>query len=389
ALGWMCEAMLGRFLHAIDPSLRLSSLIGGEASYTFTLAAALQDLGRSIQDDRVRAAFRDERLGDVLRALQERAPDCDFLHDYESLCRRFGKTPPSWGRRPAFWRTPWEDGDAAAIHAIRSALRGEARDVREAQRESRHRRDGEESRVRTLLTTKKPEDLARFDHMLDRTRYWTQALNDRHGVVVGLLWERELIWHLGLRLTAERLTRDPADILLMRTTDLLAYARDGAAAAFTQTLAARTREYHRNRRFTAPTNIGPTVEPLPAEDHPPQSPETNPKSSAELTGVGFGSGRATGHARIVRTLTPELIEAITPTDILVVLDANAFAYTDWHSLLMLVQGVVAAARPAHHLTQVAREIGVPVIGHLGPAITRIQDGAFLHLDAAHGTIRIE
>jgi phosphohistidine swiveling domain-containing protein len=56
---------------------------------------------------------------------------------------------------------------------------------------------------------------------------------------------------------------------------------------------------------------------------------------------------------------------------------------------MVVQGVVAAARPAHHLTQVAREIGIPVIGHIGPAITHIGEGALLHLDAEHGTVRIE
>jgi phosphohistidine swiveling domain-containing protein len=232
-------------------------------------------------------------------------------------------------------------------------------------------------------------DLTRFDRMLERTRYWTQALNDRHGVAVGLLPERDLIWHLGVRLTTERLISQPVDVLLFRTTDLIAYAGDNDTTALTKTLDARRREHHRNLRFAAPTHINPEGNGPPPAVDTHQSQETYTQPIAVLAGIGFGTGHATGRARILRTLTSAELDSITPADILVVLDANAFAYTDWHSLLMIVQGVVAAARPAHHLTQVAREIGIPVIGHIGPAITRITNGAILHIDAEHGIVRIE
>jgi pyruvate,water dikinase len=231
--------------------------------------------------------------------------------------------------------------------------------------------------------------LKRFDRMLDRTRYWTQALNDRHGIVSGLVWERDLIWHLGLRLTSERLISQPADVLLLRTADLIAYADDKNATALTQAFEAHTRDYRRNLRFAAPAQIHSEAQSPPPSNDTPPPPETNTQPDAVLTGTGFGNGHATGRARILRTLTPDELDAITSADILVVLDANAFAYTDWHSLLMVVQGVVAAARPAHHLTQVAREIGIPVIGHIGPTIARITNGALLHIDATHGTVHIK
>jgi phosphohistidine swiveling domain-containing protein len=56
-------------------------------------------------------------------------------------------------------------------------------------------------------------------------------------------------------------------------------------------------------------------------------------------------------------------------------------------LLVFVKGVVASARPAHHLTQVAREIGVPVIGYV-QGIEQLFDGQVLRLDAASGRVEI-
>jgi phosphohistidine swiveling domain-containing protein len=108
-----------------------------------------------------------------------------------------------------------------------------------------------------------------------------------------------------------------------------------------------------------------------------------------LTGVGFGRGSATGRARLVRALTATLLDSLDREDVLVLLDENAFAYADWHSLLMAVKGVVSVARPAHHLTQVAREIGVPVVGHVRAGVESLREGARVHLDAERGTVRLE
>jgi phosphohistidine swiveling domain-containing protein len=92
-------------------------------------------------------------------------------------------------------------------------------------------------------------------------------------------------------------------------------------------------------------------------------------------------------ARIVHALDAATLDSFTRDDILVLLEENAFAYADWHSLLVFVKGVAATGRPAHHLMQVAREIGVPVIGHVG-GLERILDGQLLRLDAGRGTVEL-
>jgi phosphohistidine swiveling domain-containing protein len=90
----------------------------------------------------------------------------------------------------------------------------------------------------------------------------------------------------------------------------------------------------------------------------------------------------------VHALDARTLHTLTTEDILVVRDANAFAYADWHSLLMLVKGVVSTARPAHHLTQVAREIGVPVIGYVTRGLETLQDGTRIEIDAATGRVAV-
>jgi hypothetical protein len=134
------------------------------------LAAALQDLGRSVQEEEDVGVFAEESLEDVIPRLTRTLPDCDFLRRYQDLCWRFGKTPPSWRARPPFWRSFWEAGDAGAVHAIRSAMRGEARDARAVQRRARLDRDREEARVLALIAARRPADVARFERLLESTR---------------------------------------------------------------------------------------------------------------------------------------------------------------------------------------------------------------------------
>ena len=69
---------------------------------------------------------------------------------------------------------------------------------------------------------------------------------------------------------------------------------------------------------------------------------------------------------------PELLDALGPNEILVLPHEQAFHYADWHSLLTLVKGVVSPGQPSHHLAQVARECGVPVVGHVQGDLNRMQ-----------------
>ncbi len=63
-------------------------------------------------------------------------------------------------------------------------------------------------------------------------------------------------------------------------------------------------------------------------------------------------------------------------------------YADWHSLLTMVKAVVATGQPSHHLAQVARECGVPLVGHLEGDLSAIPDGAPLEVDGKTGTVQV-
>jgi phosphohistidine swiveling domain-containing protein len=387
SLGWMCEALIGRSVRAVEPGFRLENLLGGEDSYTLSLTSALQDLARSITDRTVRDVIITMRLDQVIGFLRATEADCLFLRDYEALCRRFGKTPPSWRDRPPFWRTYFDDGDAGAISTIRATLLGESRDAREAQRQARIDRGQQEERIRRTIAAARPDFVPRFDRILEWARYWTQALNDRHGVAAGLLWERELIWQVGLRFVHEGLISSPVDLLVFRREDLETYARRPNVATFKTTYEARLLEYQRNLRLRAPQVLGPNGGGERAGAHTPR--EEISGTPTVIKGVGFGRGSATGRARVIRAMSAEVLESIARDDILVVIDENAFAYADWHSLLMRVNGVVSAARPAHHLTQVAREIGVPVVGYVRSGLGHIREGCRINVDAESGLVRLD
>jgi phosphohistidine swiveling domain-containing protein len=389
ALGWLGESVLRDLLAEIDPALRTHDLIGGEESHTFAYTAALQDLAHSIAEQPVRHCFERESLEDIALALRTTLKDSDFAHGYEALCWRFGKTPPSWRDRPPFWSAHHDGGDAGTMHTIRSVLRGEARDVRHQQQSAKQERDTAEARVRTTLAHRGSILADRFDRILDCTRYWTQALNDRHGLNSGLLWEREVIWHLGTRLRDSGVLQRVQDVLLIRAGDLATFARTGDISALKRAYDSSAAEYHCYRRLTAPAMLGAgsahvTVT-TPAAT---AGVSTEHHLPGTLQGVGFGRGHVRGRAVAVRTLDAAIFDVLTGDDILVLLDENAFAYADWHSLLMLVKGVISPARPAHHLTQVAREVGVPVVGHIRGDLAAIGHHAILDVDARSGLVQI-
>jgi phosphohistidine swiveling domain-containing protein len=104
-----------------------------------------------------------------------------------------------------------------------------------------------------------------------------------------------------------------------------------------------------------------------------------------LRGTGIVRGEAQGRARRVERLDAALLDELGPDDVLVLPSEQAFAYADWHSLLTVVRGVVSVGRPAHHLTQVARECGVPIVGFL-PSVDGIEDGAEIRIDGGSGAV---
>ena len=386
-LGWMCDMLLSDFVKKVDAKFETGPLIGGGMnSYTFRVTRGLQQLGNAIHEAEVRTAFDALGLDAVLPDLRNNHPSCEFLMNFDAFCWRFGKTPLSWQDRPPFW-TAGSD-TTALMHTVRCALRGVSKNVETAQTESRVKRDEAEQALRGKLAERAPSDIPRFDKMLRWARYWGQALNDRHELAVGMLWERELIWHVGQRLRDEGLLEHAEEVLILCKEDLERFVTAGATISFRELIARRKRETQRRRRLTAPQTLGfaassaPTAGTANTADSPPAGIDG-------LIGQGIGASEATGLARHVADLSdPALLDALGPEDILVLPFEQAFHYADWHSILTLVTAVVSPGQPSHHLAQVARECGVPVIGHIKGDLTAIKDRTRLHVDASAGVVRI-
>ncbi|MCZ6683752.1 MAG: PEP-utilizing enzyme, partial [Planctomycetota bacterium] len=390
ALGWMCEAALRHFLEESGVEMDLSSILcGGTDSYTYNMAKSQQELGRSIQEPEVVDAFERLGLGEIVPHLTETSPESAFVRDFEAFCWRFGKTPPSWRGRPALWS--FGVNDVQRVSAIKNALLGNSRDVRKLHVESLKTRQANEHEIRSAISNRGSSALERFDRLLEWARYWTQALNDRHGLTAGLLWEREIVWQTGTRLHREELLEEPEDLLVLKRADVETFAKTGDRHAWADAYARCRREYRRNRRLAPPSGIGaPRQDGDAKTDSEPQAASAHRAGQDEpLAGRGFGGGSVTGRARlIVNLLDPEVLESLSGDDVLVLPHELAFHYADWHSLLTLIKGVVSPGRPSHHLAQVARECGVPLIGEVTGDLAAISEGATIHIDGTTGVIEV-
>jgi phosphohistidine swiveling domain-containing protein len=91
---------------------------------------------------------------------------------------------------------------------------------------------------------------------------------------------------------------------------------------------------------------------------------------------------------VINLLAGSVLESLGPDDILVLPHETAFHYADWHSLLAVVKAVVSPGRPSHHLAQVARECGVPLVGYISGDLEAIPEGATIHVDGSSGRVRV-
>lgn len=113
------------------------------------------------------------------------------------------------------------------------------------------------------------------------------------------------------------------------------------------------------------------------------------KESLEFKGQGFSGERIIGPARPVQDLFDiGWLDSLSSDDILILLEEHAFFYADWHSIFTMVKGVASRGRPSHHLSQVARECRVSVVGFVEGNLESIKDGAMVELNPAAGRLRV-
>lgn len=384
ALGWMCEGALRHFLESHDIEIELPDLLGGDnQSYTFQSTKGQQEVGRNIDESVVIKAFKELPLSEVVPHLRKKAPDCKFLKQLETYCWKNGKIPPSWLERPRFWSS--NEFDPQVISAIKNAWLGKGRDIEELQKASETKRTEIEHNIISTLENKRPQLSKQFKRLLEWTRYWGQALNDRHGLSIGLLQERELTWVIGNRLVNEGIIDRSEDILVFRRKDLEDFSQNSDPKILTKKYSDRLTFFRKNRR----------LKPLPTLGKKAETSETEPIASNEdfmeegiFKGQGFGGGTAVGKVKKIIKLNADTLESLHEEDILVLPYELAFHHADWHSLLTVVKAVVSPGRPSHHLAQIARECGVPLVGHISGNLDELQEGMLIQVDGTEGWVKV-
>ena len=376
-LGSMCDEALRSFLreHRIDVDTT-DLLSGGSGSHTFQVTKGQQELGRAIHEPAVKQAFEQLPLQDIVPHLLTQASGSEFTIALESFCWRFGKTPPSWLSRPPFWSAG--ANDLQVISAIKRAWLGTSQDVvaLAAASSDRRQRVEEDVRRRVPATTH-----GRLTRLIDWARYWGQALNDRHGLAAGALWERELIWQVGRRCCRENLLAEPGDVLLFRRADLERFVETNDGSRLKSLFEKRRRAYRRNARLVPPARIGKRSVGRAARQEPARATPSAADDIGTFSGRGFGGGVVTGRARIVDHLDRAVLESLTREDVLILPHELAFDHADWHSLMTMIRGVVSPGQPSHHLAQVARECGVPLVCHVTGDLTTIADAEVVRVGA--------
>ncbi len=301
----------------------------------------------------------------------------DFLETYGWRSDVFAELGhPSWREDPATALTQLKG--FLADEAARSPYARQA-----AEREARMRLEQD-------FAARLPEPARPVFHaMLPLVQQYVPVAED-HNFTIDQKYTvvtREAFLNLGRRLVQEGHVADADDIFYLTHDEIGAIADGHAPASFVATVARRRADRAAQSRLQSPPFIGTP----PPADMPPDpvatkffgvglQPSDNPKV---VTGHPASPGRATGIARIVRSL--DQAHKLTPGDILVC----QMTMPAWTPLFAQVSAVVAdSGGVLSHCAIVAREYGLPCVAGTVNGTSVIPDGARIHVNGSTGLVQV-
>jgi len=237
----------------------------------------------------------------------------------------------------------------------------------------------------------RPEKLARFDELLEASRYNLQVTEDHSYWIdqMGIATFRHFALQFAERLVEKGLLADREDVFFLYKTELrdaLANGVDMKAA-----VADRRADILKSALVVPPDHLG---EPTPALADPffvslvdkmlgllPVEPSTE---ADVINGVAASPGVFTGTAKVVRTL----VEAskLQQGDVMVC----EMTLPTWVPLFATVSAVVAdSGGVLSHCAIVAREFHLPAVVGTRVGTTAIKDGMTVTVDGSKGRVRIE
>jgi len=179
---WMiftCEEMLKQFIKEVMPSTGISDfpagLLQGLSCYSFERTIAAQALGRDTHEDFIRAAFAEQSLSQVIPFLHQHHPDCAFLRALADFYRTYGMGPPS----PDGKKNPHELDLDGVLLMIKTGILEQGVDAKTVLAEGAICRQAIGAQGRDWLRENRPDQLDRFNKLLDWAQFWMPALDNR------------------------------------------------------------------------------------------------------------------------------------------------------------------------------------------------------------------
>lgn len=215
-----------------------------------------------------------------------------------------------------------------------------------------------------------------FRWLLPRAQGWV-ALRERTKSIL-VRSARLGDWHLAAiqaRFVDLGVIRQPDDLFFLAHEEVSNVLANSLRLDLSEKVAARRREYERNRHIILPERFRGRPAPLP----PPEAGH----AGDVLRGTPVSPGRVTARARVI--LDPQADGPLLPGEILVapVTDAG------WTPLFALASGLVVDMGSAlSHGSTVAREYGLPAVVNVRQGTSRIRTGDLILVDGLAGTVTI-
>lgn len=399
---WMifnCEGLLKWFFQEVMPSAEIQNLparlLQGLSCYSVEITHAAQTLGRTVDESEVRQAFAEQPLSLVIPFLQQYHAGCTFLKTMSHFCKTYGLD------RSAFLnqQNPGDQDAEGVLLTIKMSMFSQGKDATIQLAESAARRQVVEAQVRDWLYENEPDQLERFNKLLDWAQFWTPALDNRK-------------WHYSMAVRLKELTRitkeallsegmiDTLDhIFIFSLEDWASYVVNPDAQSLRTLYEKRKHEYETNRRLEPLLFLGTPPKPEEAQASTVQVEEVEEEvpsreSKTIFQGEGIAPGRVRGIAYKMdlsrETILDEMGQLSSEHILICARDGfNAHWRRDWHAFFMMVRGLVTVqGSQLHHATQIARECGVPFINLPKDAFESLPNDQLIEIDGLAGTLTV-
>lgn len=241
--------------------------------------------------------------------------------------------------------------------------------------------------------------LRRFNALLALAQRYAMLREEQAGwFTFGWPLLRRAVLRLGDDLRTSGAIERADDVFFMTRSEAHAHLMPGTATRFQDSgdlrtsIAARRREWERQRRLSPPLTVGTppgarviarAVEVMRTPDGVQRKGTDQWNATHILRGMPASPGRASGSVRVVRG--PEDFERFLPGEVLVAqVTAPAWTPLFAHAAAVITDGGSLAA----HASLVAREYGIPAVVGAGDATMRLRDGQRVTVDGSAGVVEL-